>query len=326
MHYIGIDVSKKTLHCLLLLDPASGKQRTKAIRNDPAGHAQVVAWGTRFARCEASELHVVLEATGIYHEALAEALYHAGCRVSVLNPLHVKRFAESGGVRSKTDSRDRLVLARFGVERQPEAWQPLAPELKQLRALLARLDAVKSDIQRELNREETAREGGAPDSVRESIATVLKALREEEQRLSDQIDDHIDRNPDLRQDRELLRSIPGIGERLSGLLLVMLRGHSFQTARQAAAYVGLVPIEHESGTSIHRRPRLSKAGNPRIRAALYLPAVVAKKYNPDVKALYQRLRNNGKSKMAALGAAMRKLVHIAFGVLKHQAPYEPQVA
>lgn len=325
MYYIGIDVSKKSLHCLLLLDPQTGKQRTKAIPNTPAGHATVVQWGTRFAACEPQDLHLLLEATGVYHEALAETLHQAGCRVSVLNPLHVKRFAQSRGSHSKTDQQDRLVLARFGVERQPPAWVPPPPEVKQLKALLDRLDALKGDIQRELNRQEQAHQAGAPDSVSTSIASMLEALREEQRRLQRQIDDHIDRHPGLQQDRELLRSIPGIGTYLSLMLVTQLRATTFRNARQAAAYLGLVPVEHQSGTSVWRRPHLSKAGSARLRAALYFPAVVASRYNPDVAALYRRLLARGKCKMAALGAAMRKLVHIAFGVLKHQTPYAAQV-
>lgn len=326
MYFIGIDVSKKTLHSMLLLDPATEKNRTKAIPNTAEGFATLVAWGTKFGHCDPQDLHIILEATGVYHEGVAEALYQAGCRVSIVNPLHVKRFAQSRGVRTKNDDHDRLILARFGDERQPPAWVPPPPEIKQLKALLARLHAIESDIQRELNRLEKAEVAKAPDSVTQSIGTMLTSLREEQRRLQRQVDDHIDRHPGLKKDNALLRSIPGIGNKLAPLLLVLLRGKTFRDARQAAAFLGLVPIEFQSGTTVFKRPRLSKAGDARYRAALYFPAIVAIRHNPDVAALYQRLLSNGKSKMAAIGAAMRKLVHIAYGVIKHQTPFQPQMA
>ena len=134
--------------------------------------------------------------------------------------------------------------------------------------------------------------------------------------------DHIDQHPRLRQDRNLLLSIPAVGEKTAQRLVAVLRSRPFQSADQATAFLGLVPIECQSGSSLHRRPRLSKAGAPRIRAALYMAAVVAIRYNPHIRTLYERLLARGKAKMAALGAAMRKLVQLAFGVLKHQKPYQ----
>jgi len=135
------------------------------------------------------------------------------------------------------------------------------------------------------------------------------------------IEQHIDRHPTLKADRELLLSIPAVGDKTAHRMLAVLHSHNFGSAEQVAACLGLVPVERQSGTSLQRKPRLSKAGNPRVRALLYMAAVVAIRYNPDVRALYTRLIARGKSKMSALGAAMRKLVHICFGVIKHQTPY-----
>src|SRR5262249_8944053 len=137
------------------------------------------------------------------------------------------------------------------------------------------------------------------------------------------IDDHIDRHPQLKADRELLESIPAIGAQTSRHMLSLLQARKFSCAEQSAAFLGLVPIERESGSSVRGRPRLSKAGPPRLRAILYMAAVVAVRHNPHVKALYERLLARGKTKMAALGAAMRKLVHLCFGVLKSRQPYSP---
>ena len=140
------------------------------------------------------------------------------------------------------------------------------------------------------------------------------------------MNNHINQNPHLKEDRQLLESIPGVGSVVSSRMIGVLRSRAFESASQCAAFLGLNPVQHESGSSVRGRTHLSKAGNPRIRAKLYMAAIVAIQHNPDIKAQYQRLLKKGKSKMSALGAAMRKLVHICFGVLKHRTPYQPQVS
>ncbi|MBK8210333.1 MAG: IS110 family transposase [Rhodospirillales bacterium] len=326
MQVIGVDVSKEKLHCAWLRDAARRQVRPKSVANTADGHAALLAWATRVTGAAAAELHVVLEATGVYHEAAATFLHDAGCHVSVVNPLQVKRFAESLGVRTKTDRHDGLILALFGDARRPAAWTPPPGEIRQLKALLGRLAALEQDFARELNRLETARAEPAPDAVLVSLQTMLDVLAAEIARLRRQIDDHLDSHPELKEQRALLESIPGIGAKLSLWFLALFRSRTFASARQAAAFLGLVPVEFQSGSSVLKRPRLSKAGDARWRARLFLPAMVAARWNPLVRAQYQRLLAAGKSKMSALGAAMRKLVHIAFGVLKHHKPFDPNVA
>ena len=269
------------------------------------------------------QLHVFLEATGIYHEPLAYWLYDQGAVVYVLNPAQVRHHAQGGGVRSKTDRKDSMMLARYGYERSPAPWQPEPPEVRELRRLVERLDTVEADIQREENRLEKA-QFNRDTQAEESIHHMLAALREERDRLRAAIDDHFGNHPHLKQDRALLETIPGIGRVLSSYLVVALRSRAFASARQAAAFFGLVPIAEQSGTSVRKRAHLSKAGSPRLRAKLYMAAVTATRYNPDIRAQDLRLGKRGKAKMAAIGAAMRKLVHIAYGVLKSQTVYQPQ--
>ena len=196
------------------------------------------------------------------------------------------------------------------------------PEIDTLQALLHRLDAVEADLRREQNRREKAEVVTQPDPVAQSLQQHITFLEQEAARLQTAIHEHIDQFPKLRQDHDLLKSIPAVGEKTAPRLLAMLRSREFQTADQATAFLGLVPIECQSGSSLHRRPRLSKAGAPHLRAALYMAAVVATRFNPHIRAVYQRLLARGKAKMVALGAAMRKLVQLAFGVLKHQQPYQ----
>ena len=160
------------------------------------------------------------------------------------------------------------------------------------------------------------------EPVLQSIHKSIRQLNKHIQDIDQQIDDHIDQNPDLKNDKELLSSIPAIADRTSLLMLSFLRSHSFERASQAAAFVGLVPIQRQSGSSIHGRSRLSKAGSSKIRAGLYMAAIVATRHNPHIKEMNERLLANGKTKMMAIGAAMRKLVHLCYGVLKHQQPYQ----
>lgn len=326
MQFIGIDVSKQRLHTAWLRDPQQGLTRPKAVDNSPEGHALLLAWAQGASGAPADELCFVLEATGVYHEAVALFLHQAGAEVAVSNPLHIKRFAESHGIKTKNDAHDGRVLALYGHERKPKPWQPPPAPVRDLRALLKRLQALEEDRQRETNRLEKTQIEGAPARVLESLQAMLAVLTQEIGHLRQQIDDHIDRHPELKGQRAHLQSIPGVGPRLSAEFLALFSSKRFRDAKQAAAFLGLVPAQYQSGTSVHRRPHLAKNGDSRWRARLFLPALTAARYNAEVRALYQRLIQAGKSKMSAAGAAMRKLVQIAFGVFKHQQPYQPQHA
>ena len=326
MTVIGIDVSKQKLDCAWLKEESSGKVKCKVFANTAPGHQALMDWSMTQTGLSIGALHFVMEATSVYHESLAHHLFKAGAKVSVVNPARIKSYAKSLGVQTKTDKKDSAIVARYGVKQAPRLWRPEAGEVKQLKALLGRLSALEKDIQRERNRVEKIQASVNTAIVLKSIQGVLAHLEKEKQRIEQQIHDHIDQHPDLKQDRELLKSIPGIGPVLSRLMLTLIRSRDFQRASQCAAFVGLVPVHRESGSSVRGRPRLSKAGNSQVRAKLYMAAVSAIQHNPDVKALYQRLVSAGKSKMSALCAAMRKLVHICFGVLKHQTTYQPQVA
>ena len=326
MQFLGIDVSKKRLHVAWLRDPERQIVRSKAVDNTPEGHAQLLAWAERSASATPAQLCVAMEATGVYHEAAALFLHRAGARVIVANPLYIKRFAESHGFRTKNDRHDGRVLALYAHERRPEPWAPPPEPVRQLRALLARLQALEDDRRRERNRLEKSRIEGVPGAVLDSLQTMLDTLEREIERLRGEIDGHIASHPDLTAQRAHLLSIPGVGEKLSAEFLALFAAKRFRRAKQAAAFLGLVPIEKESGTSVHARPRLAKNGDARWRARLFLPAMTAARFNPDVRALYRRLIEAGKSRMSALGAAMRKLVQIAFGVFVHAQPYRPQSA
>lgn len=324
MVYLGIDVAKAKLDCTLL-DPLTDKRKNKTVSNDKAGLEALSAWLAKQGAA-LGEVHGVMEATGVYHEQAALWLSDAGMRVSVVNPAQVRDFARGLAVRTKTDGTDSVVLARYGALTQPDMWQAPPLEIRELKALITRLEALETDARRELNRREKALVSQAPALVQESLDNHLASLSQEIARLQRAIGDHINRHPGLKADRERLLSIPAVGDKTANRMLAVLHSRKFTSAEQVAAFLGLVPVEHQSGSSIQKRTRLAKNGDAKTRAVLYMAAIVATRYNPHVRTLYTRLCAKGKAKMAALGAAMRKLVHLCFGVIKHQTSYQPNWA
>lgn len=324
MPIVGVDVSKKKLDGALLTDPERVKVRTKVVQNTPSGFEQLVAFACRHGNCEPGDLHFVMEATGVYHEAAALAFHRAGATVSVVNPAQVRDFAKGLSVRTKTDAKDSVVLARHGHLAKPRVWTPPPEAVLALKSLIRRIEAIEADLRREENRLEKAQVGQAPAPVRDSLEKSLAFLQQQKAELERLIDDHIDRHPELKEDQALLRSIPAIGPKVARRMMTLLRSRTFNSAAQVAAFTGLVPVHNQSGDSVRQPSHLSKIGDSGLRRLLYMAAVVAIRHNPDVQSLYRRLRASGKSKMCALGAAMRKLVHICYGVLKHQRPYQPQ--
>ncbi len=312
MEYLGIDVSKRSLRLALLR--RDGKYRDRTLENSPQGHQQLRNWLEQKAT---GPVHVCLEATGPYGEAVAEFLHEAGYRVSIVNPARVKAFAQSEGLRTKTDKVDARLIARFCQALDPEPWSPPPPRLRRLQALVRRLDALQ-----QMRLQEEGRLEGAHSCVEPEIRRHLEYLEKQSQQLLQQIQDLIDDDPDLRQQARLLSSIPGISDLTSARLLAEIRFQQYDSAREVAAYTGLTPREFQSGT-LRGKPRLCKRGNVHLRKALYMPALAAIRCNPQVRALAERMRKRGKKGKVIVIAAMRKLIHIAFGVLKHQTPFQP---
>lgn len=314
---LGIDIAKAKFAAALLRP--DGKIRHKSCANTPTGCADLAAW---LQRQQVTRVHATLEATGTYGEALAIWLHDAGHVVSVVNPSIIHAYARTQLARSKTDRIDAELIARFTASHQPAPWTPPAVEIRQLQALVRRLDALQGMRTQELNR---LAAGVTVADVRASIETVLASLDAQIAHVQQLIRDHLDRHPGLRAQRELLTTIPGIGEATAAVLIAELFDKRYASARQAAAFAGLVPRLVESGT-LRGRSRLSKIGPGRVRKALYMPAVAALRWNPTIRAVRARLHAAGKPPMVIIGAAMRKLIHLAYGVLKSGRAYEPTCA
>jgi transposase len=316
-HFAGIDVSKDTLDACLL-DP-DGRTRPKRFANAPAGFAALRGWAERHA--PGGMVHYCMEATGPYSEGLAAHLHAAGRLVSVVNPARVKAHAKACGQANKTDPADARAIATFARDRNPRPWVPPSPEVRQLQALVRRRD----DLRRMAAAEKTRL--AAPDltpAARRSIARAVRFLSREADRVQAEAEVLVRSHPVLAADAELLESVTGIGRQTATTVLAELPPvGQLGRAESAAAYCGLAPSELTSGKSVKKRTRLSKAGNARLRTALYLPTLTAIRFNPILRAFYDRLLAAGKPRMQAVGACMRKLVMICYGVLKNRAPFDP---
>ena len=316
---LGLDVSKLTFHACHVRH--SGKLRHRAFANSAEGFSQLSDW---LAKQGAERVHACMEATGAYYEALAAYLHGEGHTVSVVNPAAVKAYAQSRLSRTKTDRVDATLIASFCAERRPPAWAPPAAELRELQALVRRLDSLVEMRTMEENR---LAAGVTVEAVRTSLEESISYLSEQIRKTEALTRSHIDSHPGLRRQRELLDSIPGIGEATAAALLAEVPDIlQYRSARRVAAFAGLVPRERQSGSSVRGRVRLSKIGNARLRKALYFPAITALRCSPFFQAWAEGLRQRGKSKMAVVGAAMRKLVHLAYGVLKTGRPFDPEWA
>lgn len=317
--WVGIDVAKSKLDVAVLDD--RGKIKSHVFDNCAKGFEALIIW-LRQRGCDVALTRVCMEATGPYSEAVSTTLCDAGWFVSVVNPSRIKGFAQSEMARNKTDKADAALLARFAQAMKPEAWTPPALEVRELRALVDRLQALKEMQQQEANRLESAQN---QPSMQASINSHIQWLRENIKDLERQIDDHIDRYPGLRADAELITSIPGLGNTTAAKVLAYLGDvRRFKSAKALAAFIGVTPRLKESGSSVRGRSMISRSGHACIRHSLYMPAMVALKYNPLIKAFGLRLKAQGLAPKAVISASMHKLVRFIYGVLKSRVMFNAQ--
>ena len=316
---VGVDVAKRSFDIATPLP--NGKVRTKAkLANNPSGFEQFATWLEQHAEPRA---WVVMEATGTYHEALADCLHAKGYRVCILNPAVIAKFAGADLRRVKTDKADAKVIAAYGQQKKDllRQWKPEPPAQRRLRALVRRLDDLKEMQQMEQNRLDVSQ-----IAVQESIRAVIGHISEEIAKTRKAIEQTIDDDPDLRQRRELITSIDGLGDTTAALILAELGDPlKYESPSAMVAFAGLNPMIHQSGEKIGQST-ISRTGAPRLRAGLWMPGTVSIRYNPVVKALAQRLSNRRKAYKQIVCAAMRKLLHLVYGVVKSGKPFDPQIA
>lgn len=315
----GIEVSAKEL--VVLLRRQGDLEPWRSFTNTPEGH-QIL---TRYLRRTGRVVRVCMESTGLYGLDLALALSaQEGLEVMVANPRAVRHFATALMQRSKNDQIDAGVLEQFAARMPFQAWQRPSPVALALHALARRLQELVEMQTAEKNRQQAAEVSRAiPAVVRRDLARSLRAQERAIERLTRQARKLIAQQPQLTERFELLDSVPGIGETSAVQLLAELVVLAPDLkARQWVAYAGLDPRQYRSGTSVHKKPRISKAGNKHLRRALYMPALVAVQHDPHLAAFYRHLLANGKFKMQALVAVMRKLLHAIHAMFKTHLLYD----
>lgn len=307
---VGIDVAKETLDFHVL----------------PSGeHGHVVATGDPIRRFvqKLAQLQpdlIVMEATGGYERPLAAELSAAGLRVAVVNPRQVRNFAGALNRHAKTDPIDAEVLALFAEKMQPPARTPSGEKKLQIKALVARRRQLLDMRTAESNRRQQA----SDHAVRDSIDAILKVIRSQLDDTDQRIGQAIEDSPLWIQKATLLDSVPGIGPATVRQLVANLPELGQLNRRQIAALVGLAPFNDDSGK--RGGYRAIRGGRTDVRNALFMATLVATRYNPHIRRCYLRLQANGKKKMVALIACMRKLLTILNVMIKNNQPWRTQMA
>ena len=318
--FIGIDIAKDKFDVSLVHEDQP--PQAAMFDNTQKGFNQF----RRFLKKrKVTAAHISMEATGVYYEALAHFLHQQGYSVSVINPLQIKAYAKSQMRRNKTDQVDAAIIADFCRTQIPPLWTPPDPAWYELRTLIRHLEDLESDRQRQRNRLNAAKSSAKPTaSVLHNLQQHIDFLTQQIDAVKQAIQDHIDQHPDLKKQRDLLVSINGIGILTAAKLMAEYGDmQRYDSVRQVVAFAGLNPKHHQSGSSVRGKTHISKMGRSSIRAALFMPAVSAKKHNPLIQPLVQRLQEQDLCKMEIVVTVMRKLLHLVFGILKSGQPFDP---
>lgn len=327
-YVIGVDISKDSFHARILSiksDSVIPVDKISKFDNSFNGFTDFFKWLSKLNVCFESSL-IVMEATGIYWEKLAfYCVQEENIIVSVVNPKQIKHFALTSLRRSKTDPLDADLIAHFGAVMKPSIWNPPHPVLEELKQISRERDSFVKMLTEEQNRLHAIKSSANPSSiVLKSHRAVIKHLEKQIKRLEKVISDKLDNDPGLKEKKELLKTVPGIGDISAAVLLTETNEFStFTDPKQIAAYAGISPCQHESGSSINKKPRTSKIGNSKLRSTLYLSSVSSIRSNSPLKKFYERLREKGKPAKVALIAVARKLLHVIFAIIKSGKPFDP---
>lgn len=313
--FVGVDVAKDKLDIAWRSQANYSHQR---FDNNLAGFNAFLGWLVQ----QPCSVWVCLEATGHYSELLADYLTAHGIKVSIINPLQIKQFARSKLTRNKNDILDARIIAQYGEANQPRVFQPRSQSQKELKDLTKLVDTLKAQVIQLKNQLDSTQ----GEIAKQSIKSLIKALEEKIVELENQLAALVTSEKPLHTQFTLLLSIKGIGKWTAYKILAQTPTISiYQKAKQFAAAIGVTPKQNQSG-KFQGKTTISRLGDARLRKALYMAALVAKRYNPVLKAFAERLKHKGKAPKAIICAVMRKLAHIIFGVLKHQKPFDTALA
>ena len=317
MNILGIDISKAKFDVALIVGDGV---RHSTYSNTEAGFEQMLAWLAKHRPDQAEPLHACMEATGNYGIDLADFLFSHEFRVSIVNPARVKAFAASELARNKTDKLDAALIARFCRAHVPLTWTPPAAHLRELRELVRRCDALKVMRVQELNRNQA---GYASPVVAASIQVHVEWLDRQIEDVMANVRRVIAADSVLTRNLKLLRGITGFGETSATILLAELPNIAEFTPKALAAFTGLSPQEHSSGTSVQKPGRISRMGSERLRGILYMCALSAKRSNKAFAEFVERMRRAGKAPKVILVAVARKLLVLAHAIIRSQKPFDP---
>lgn len=312
---LGIDISKERIDVALYQHK---RYRTASFENSKDGIRRLLKW---LKKHKAQRCHVCMEATGRYGELLAESLYERGHPVSVVNPANIKRYAQARLKRNKSDLQDARLIAHYCATQEPYLWHPPADHIREFQEMVRRLDDLKDSRVRERNRLQS---GLRSPAVIADVEANIAFLSDQITALEALIRDHVDQHPDLKEDVDLLASIPSIAFITAiGILAEVPDISRFNSASQMAAYAGLTPFHSHSGQRTTSNGKLCKIGNRRLRSLFFMPQKSARHCNPIICNLVARLTFAGKQPKVIRGAIMRKLLCLAYGVLKSRTPFDP---
>lgn len=322
----GIDVAKDSMHVVLQQKGSDQPiEKGRPIANTLQGRQDLKAYLTGAAdRIGAERIEVFLESTGVYGEHLCHFLHELpGISVHVIPPDRLAHYLKAMGNRGKTDALDAKGIARFGAHHDWSAWQPRLPEIDELRHLIQSVEALKSTAIQIGNRVHADdHRSTANRLVYQSHLRLQRQIQAEIIKLQKAIVGIIRRSGALSQACNLLQSIPGVGPDTAAAVLAMIGDSLPNSVKQWVGYVGMAPRPRESGTSVRGRATISPSRGRTLRKMLYMGILTAIRYNPAMKAFYDTLIARGKPKKLAMAACMRKQLHIMYGVLKSNTPFD----
>ena len=323
MLLVACDVSKATVDAAWFDEPRQRWFERSKVSNNRGGWRGLLEWLEKSSGKGRAAFTLVVEATGVYHRPFVDFAHGQGLRVIVTNPGRAAENARSHNRLNKSDQLDARSLCGYGRElKKYFEYRPDTPEINGLKAMLSRLRQLDKDLTRERNRLEKCPYIAESQALTASIRRQRKALEREKKRIQGEIDALIRSHPELQHLQGLMCSIKGVGKGMSQWLLPLLYRQQFASARQLAAFLGLTPVHKRSGTSLNKRGRLSGRGNGYVRSRFYMPAVSAITHNPELRRFHDTLIRRGKTEKQALTAVMRKLVHICYGVVANDQPYQ----
>lgn len=324
----GIDVAQNELVvCLgrLFDDFTPELYAHRSFQNSAKGFSSLLVWVKKWTVPEVP-IRFVMEATGVYHEKLAYFLHENGQQLTVVLPNKISNYFRTLDVKTITDKTAAEAIARFGLERNLDSWEPPSPIYKRLRQLTRERDQVvqmRTMAKNQLHAEKAEAEPN--DSSIKRIKALIALLNKQEQEIKKELAALVKQNEEVKRKVDLITSIPGVGALTAVTILAETNGFDLiRNKRQLVSYAGLDVREKQSGTSVKGKPRISKKGNKYLRKAMHLPAWAAIRSNSRFKAIFTRLLQRHGIKMKAAVAVQRKLLEMAYIIFKTDQPYDQE--